>query len=118
MNAPATRQLQQALANAASPTAELPLQPAVPPTESRPARTTAAPLPEDPFLEALRFAQWRHNLQRFASTVKLEDLFPELAEVPAEKRSPALFWLENPQHVMLYFYWFHEASRTWMGQHH
>ena len=50
--------------------------------------------------------------------LKLEDLFPELAEVPTEKRSPALFWLENPQHVMLYFYWFHEASRTWMGQHH
>ena len=45
---------------------------------TNPAGTTAAPLPEDPFLEALRFAQWRHNLQRFASTVKLEDLFPTL----------------------------------------
>ena len=53
-----------------------------------------------------------------ATWLKLETLFPELAEVPAEKRSPALFWLENPQHIMLYFYWFNEASHTWMGQHH
>ena len=53
-----------------------------------------------------------------AAWLKLEDLFPEVAQIPAEKRSPALFWLENPQHVMLYFYWFNEVSRTWMGQHH
>ena len=53
-----------------------------------------------------------------AAWLKLEDLFPEVAHIPAEKRSPALFWLENPQHVMLYFYWFNEVSRTWMGQHH
>lgn len=50
--------------------------------------------------------------------LKLEDLFPGLVSVPADQRSPALFWLDNPQHVMLYFYWFNAASRTWMGQHH
>jgi bacterioferritin-associated ferredoxin len=50
--------------------------------------------------------------------LKLDDLFPDFAAVPADKRSPALFWLENPQHVMLYFFWFNAASGTWMGQHH
>ncbi len=53
-----------------------------------------------------------------AAWVKLDDLFPEVAQIPAEKRSPSLLWLENPQHVMVYFYWFNEVSRTWMGQHH
>lgn len=50
--------------------------------------------------------------------IKLETLFPEVAEIPAAERSPALLWLENPQHIMVYFYWFNEVSKTWMGQHH
>jgi len=50
--------------------------------------------------------------------LKLADLFPDLDTIPVAERSPALFALENPQHVMVYFYWFNEAARTWMGQHH
>jgi bacterioferritin-associated ferredoxin len=49
--------------------------------------------------------------------VKFSDLFPDL-DVPPDERSPALFWLENPQHVMVYFFWFNEAASSWMGQHH
>jgi bacterioferritin-associated ferredoxin len=59
------------------------------------------------------------HLDPMASTwIKLEDLFPAISAIPPAQRSPALLWLENPQHVMLYFYWFNEASKTWMGQHH
>jgi len=50
--------------------------------------------------------------------IKLEDLFGAENLPAAEERSPALFWLENPQHVMVYFFWFNESSNTWMGQHH
>jgi hypothetical protein len=53
-----------------------------------------------------------------AKWLKLEELFPAIATLPPAQRSPALMWLENPQHVMVYFYWFNEASKTWMGQHH
>jgi bacterioferritin-associated ferredoxin len=49
--------------------------------------------------------------------IKLEELFPSL-DVPAAERAHGLFWLENPQHVMVYFFWFNERARTWMGQHH
>jgi bacterioferritin-associated ferredoxin len=49
--------------------------------------------------------------------VKLESLFPDL-DLPAAERANGLFWLENPQHVMVYFFWFNERSRTWLGQHH
>lgn len=49
--------------------------------------------------------------------VKLEDFFPEL-DIPESQRSPALLWLDNPQHVMVYFFWYHRRDRTWMGQHH
>lgn len=49
--------------------------------------------------------------------LKLADLFPDL-DASATERSPALFWLENPQHVMVYFFWFNETSHSWMGQHH
>jgi len=50
--------------------------------------------------------------------LRVDSLFPELAEIPPAERSPAVFWLESPQHFMLYFFWFDENSRTWMGQHH
>jgi hypothetical protein len=50
--------------------------------------------------------------------VKLESLFEELPGVPEADRSPGLFWLENPQHVMVYFFWFNRGPKTWMGQHH
>lgn len=53
-----------------------------------------------------------------ATWVKLESLFPEVASISVEQRSPALFWLENPQHVMAYFFWYNAKSRAWMGQHH
>lgn len=53
-----------------------------------------------------------------AAWLKLADLFPEVASVPVAERSPALLWLENPQHIMVYFYWFNAANATWMGQHH
>ncbi len=47
--------------------------------------------------------------------LKLEDIFQNL---PAVGRLLALFWLGNPQHVMLCSCQFNSASRTWMGQHH
>lgn len=49
--------------------------------------------------------------------MKLADLFPGLA-VPPEGLSPAIVWLENPQHVMLYFFWQHTATGHWIAQHH
>lgn len=49
--------------------------------------------------------------------VKLEELFPGLDQ-KAPELSPALFWLENPQHVMVYFFWRLEAGNVWMAQHH
>ncbi len=49
--------------------------------------------------------------------VKLADLFPGLDPAGTDL-SPGLFWLENPQHVMVYFFWHIEASNVWMGQHH
>lgn len=52
-----------------------------------------------------------------ARWMKLSDLFPGLS-VPPEGLSPALFWLENPQHVMLYFFWQHDRTGHWIAQHH
>jgi bacterioferritin-associated ferredoxin len=49
--------------------------------------------------------------------VKLAELFPELDAARADL-SPGLFWLENPQHVMVYFFWHIEAANVWMAQHH
>jgi bacterioferritin-associated ferredoxin len=49
--------------------------------------------------------------------VKLADLFPGL-DPTASDLSPGLFWLENPQHVMVYFFWHIEAPNIWMAQHH
>ena len=49
--------------------------------------------------------------------MKLADLFPELDAARADL-SPGLFWLENPQHVMVYFFWHIEAPNVWMAQHH
>ena len=51
-----------------------------------------------------------------ARWMKLADLFPDLT-VPPEGL-PALFWLENPQHIMLYFFWQHDATGHWIAQHH
>jgi bacterioferritin-associated ferredoxin len=52
-----------------------------------------------------------------ARWMRLADLFPA-AKTAAPERTPALFWLENPQHVMVYFFWMNETAKTWMGQHH
>jgi len=52
-----------------------------------------------------------------ARWLRLADLFPS-AQITAEKDAPGLFWLENPQHVMVYFFWMNETAKTWMGQHH
>lgn len=49
--------------------------------------------------------------------VKLADLFPDLDPARPDL-SPGLFWLENPQHVMVYFFWHIEAPNVWMAQHH
>lgn len=49
--------------------------------------------------------------------VRLEDLFPSL-DVPPAERSPGVFWLEDPQHIMVYFFWYNEGVHTWSGQHH
>jgi bacterioferritin-associated ferredoxin len=48
--------------------------------------------------------------------VRLGELFPEMEE--GGELSPGLFWLENPQHVMVYFFWHIEGANVWMGQHH
>jgi bacterioferritin-associated ferredoxin len=50
--------------------------------------------------------------------VKLEDIFSGDGFVDVRSGEPGLFWLENPQHVMVYFFWYSPSSRTWMGQHH
>lgn len=50
--------------------------------------------------------------------IALEDLFGAGNLPPESQRSPALFWLENPQHVMVYFFWFNQSANSWMGQHH
>jgi len=49
--------------------------------------------------------------------VEIGELFPGLG-LSNEERRGALFWLDNSQHVMVYFFWFHEEFRTWMAQHH
>ncbi len=49
--------------------------------------------------------------------IKLADLFPALDPARADL-SPGLFWLENPQHVMVYFFWHIEGPDVWMAQHH
>ncbi len=49
--------------------------------------------------------------------VKLADLFPGLDPARPDL-SPGLFWLDNPQHVMVYFFWRIDASNVWMAQHH
>lgn len=49
--------------------------------------------------------------------VKLADLFPGLDPGRADL-SPGLFWLENPQHVMVYFFWHIGGPDVWMAQHH
>lgn len=49
--------------------------------------------------------------------VKLGDLFPGLDMTRADL-SPGLFWMENPQHVMVYFFWHIEGAGVWMAQHH
>jgi bacterioferritin-associated ferredoxin len=49
--------------------------------------------------------------------VRLADLFPGL-DATRRDLSPGLFWLENPQHVMVYFFWHIEEAGVWMGQHH
>ena len=49
--------------------------------------------------------------------VRLADLFPGL-DPAAPGLSPALFWLDNPQHVMMYFFWHFDREKTWMCQHH
>lgn len=58
----------------------------------------------------------RLELEPMASRwVRLADLFPGLD--PAAPELPgALFWLENPQHVMMYFLW--RAGNVWLCQHH
>jgi len=53
-----------------------------------------------------------------ATWVKLEDLFPETQSMTPSALSPALFWLENPQHIMVYFFWHNVDFNSWMGQHH
>lgn len=50
--------------------------------------------------------------------IKLEDLFGTKNLPPEDRRSPALFWLESPQHVMAYFFWHNDEANTWTGQHH
>lgn len=47
---------------------------------------------------------------------KVEDLFPDLSK--GASHGPGHFWLENPQPLMVYFFWKNEAFNTWMGQHH
>ena len=49
--------------------------------------------------------------------IKLADLFPA-HDSTRPVLSPALFWLDNPQHVMVYFFWHIQASNLWMAQHH
>jgi bacterioferritin-associated ferredoxin len=49
--------------------------------------------------------------------VELASLFPGLDATRADL-SPGLFWLENPQHVMVYFFWHIQAANLWMAQHH
>jgi hypothetical protein len=53
-----------------------------------------------------------------AAWVKLEDLFPETQSMTPSVLSPALFWLDNPQHIMVYFFWHNVDFNSWMGQHH
>lgn len=53
-----------------------------------------------------------------ATWVRLDELFPETRSMSAELLSPALFWLENPKHIMVYFFWQNTEAKTWMGQHH
>jgi bacterioferritin-associated ferredoxin len=49
--------------------------------------------------------------------VKLAYLFPGLDATRADL-TPGLFWLENPQHVMVYFFWHIAGPNVWMAQHH
>ena len=36
----------------------------------------------------------------------------------SEGEDPSLFYLENPQHVMVWFFWKHLATGAWIAQHH
>lgn len=43
--------------------------------------------------------------------------FPEVN--PAiENLDPALFFLDNPQHVMVWFFWYSDLHHTWIANHH
>lgn len=43
--------------------------------------------------------------------------FPEI-NLAAETLDPALFFLDNPQHVMVWFFWQSDLHRTWIANHH
>lgn len=43
--------------------------------------------------------------------------FPEI-DPAVEKLDPALFFLDNPQHVMVWFFWHSDLHQTWIANHH
>lgn len=48
----------------------------------------------------------------------LADLFPEGELGDPADFEPGLFYLDNPQHVMVWFFWRHTTANVWIGNHH
>jgi bacterioferritin-associated ferredoxin len=49
--------------------------------------------------------------------IRVSDLFSHEPFDPVEFRE-SLFYFENPQHVMMWFFWHAESANCWVGQHH
>ena len=48
---------------------------------------------------------------------RVSDFFPQ--GVGNERDfEPGLFYLENPQHVMVWFFWHHDVADSWIANHH
>jgi hypothetical protein len=47
----------------------------------------------------------------------LLEFFPEV-DPAAQDLDPALFFLDNPQHTMVWFFWQSDVHHTWIANHH
>jgi hypothetical protein len=49
---------------------------------------------------------------------RIEDIFGSVKVGCKGDFEPGLFYLNSPQHVMVWFFWNHTRANTWVGNHH
>lgn len=57
-----------------------------------------------------------HLPPRGSQWTSIKDFFPD-ATIRPEDFEPGLFYLENPQHVMTWFFWHNTQADAWIGNH-